>query len=279
MQMCRPGSDAEMCSSRSIPHTAIILDQVCRRRIKTQYLAHDLVQSKLEHGLCSLASKFPSDNPDSILRMRGIVGTYEQFFEWLSKMYELRGRRVVVLWLGNCLSHYPDAEFLDMVDALMQSLSLSQAASSTLLLAVNGCQEADVMRQAYDSPDGTSEAFVANALRHANRILGREAFRYDSWTPVRSMDSARTSITWGFRAKQGSQLVIHERPMICKAGEEIELITIKTRDEADVAKLLARSQAELVDTWRHQSFAWSEGSCDRCYNSSLTLHRLVRNRQ
>ena len=257
----------------------MILDALCRRRITTQYLAHDLVQSKLDHGLYRLASEFLSDHPNSALKMRGIVGTYEQFFEWLSKTHELRGRRVVVLWLGNCLSHCSDADFLNMVDALMHSLSLSQATSSTLLLAVNGCKEADVMHQAYDSPDGTSEAFVANALRHANRILGTDVFQCDSWTPVSSINPAGTSVTWSFRSKQISQLLIDKRPMTCVVGEDIELITINKRDEADVAKLLAHSRAKLVDTWRHQAFPWSKCIHDRHYISSLTLRRLVCNRQ
>ncbi|PSN61239.1 hypothetical protein BS50DRAFT_681043 [Corynespora cassiicola Philippines] len=241
----------------SIPHTSIILDELCQRRVKTQYLAHDVVQSKLYAGLCRLAGEFHGRDLGNFLKLRGVVGTYEQFFRWLSKTSELRGRRIVVLWLGNCLSHYSDAEFPTMVDALMQSLSVSQVASSTLLLAVNGCQEADVMRQAYDSPDGTSLAFVTNALRHANRILGAEAFHYNHWTPIFSINSAGTSIQWSFRSKQQDQLVIGKRTIACEAGEDIELITIHKRDGADVAKLLVHSRSELVDAWSHQAFAWS----------------------
>jgi len=73
--------------------------------------------------------------------------------------------------------------------------------------------------------------------------------------------------------------VIDEQTMTCIVGEDIELITINKRDEADVAKLLARSQAKLVDTWKHQSFAWNKFIHDRCRILSLTSHRLVCNRQ
>lgn len=252
----------------------MVLDELCQRRMKTQYLAHDLTQSTLDHSLCRLASEFRSDRHKSFLKMSGIVGTYEQFFEWLSKTDELRGRRVVVLWLGNCLSSYSDAEFPNMVDALMQSLSSSGAASSTLLLSVNECPGADVMRQAYDSPDGSSVAFIANVLRQANRILGTEAFEYEAWTPVSSINSAGTSITWKFQSKQEIQIVIDERPVTCKVGEDIELITINKRDEADVAKLLAHSRAELVDTWRHESLPWSKCIRERRYSVLLISHQV-----
>lgn len=194
-------------------------------------------------------------------------------------MHELRGRRVVVIWLGNCLSHYSDAEFPVMIEKLMHSLSLSGAAASTLLLAVNGCGEADVMRDSYDSPDGTSIAFVANALRHTNRLLGSQTFEYDSWKPISSLDPRGASVNWKFRLEKRSQLVINDRPVPCKIGEDIDLITISKRDEEDVAKLLVRSEAQLVDIWRHPTFPWSKYQLDRHFNESLNLHRLVRYRQ
>ncbi|KAI1749317.1 hypothetical protein F4782DRAFT_312456 [Xylaria castorea] len=116
----------------SIPHTSVILEELYRHGAKTRYLAHDFCQKRLTQSLCRLTDELGSKYPDSPGRMRGIVGTYGQFVEWLSKTDELQGRRVVVIWLENSLSHVSDADFPDMISMLMQSISLSQAASSVL---------------------------------------------------------------------------------------------------------------------------------------------------
>jgi uncharacterized SAM-dependent methyltransferase len=148
-----------------------------------------------------------------------------------------------------------------MVDGLMQSLSLSQAGYSTLLLAVNECKE-EVMRPAYNSPDDTSVAFVANALQHANQVLGTEIFDGTSWTPVLSINTKGTSVTWGFRSMKGTELSIDNCfNTMCSTREDIKLITNSKRDEADVAKLLVHSRAKLVGSWRYPLFPWRKFVC------------------
>ncbi|KAH9909497.1 hypothetical protein F4778DRAFT_788852 [Xylariomycetidae sp. FL2044] len=244
----------------SIPHTSLILEELCRKGTKTRYLAHDFSQNSLAQSLCRLENELGSKYPDSPRRMSGIAGTYEEFFDWVSKTDELRGRRVVVIWLGNSLSHVSDTDFRHMISVLMHSISLSQPASSVLLLSANSSQGTEALRSLYDSPDGSCSAFVANALVHANRLLGtNDALDAAVWQPVFTVNPESTSVSWSFRSREETRLTVDGKPVPCAAGEEIALVTLSARDETRVTGLLAPSSAaQLVGTWKHPSrFQWS----------------------
>ncbi|KAK8140404.1 FAD dependent oxidoreductase [Apiospora sp. TS-2023a] len=251
----------------SIPHTTAILEELYRHGAKTRYLAHDFCQNRLRQSLGRVANELGTKYPESLHRMRGVAGTYEQFSEWLSKTHNLQGHRVLVIWLGNSLSHMSDAEFPDMIEMLMRSISQSRAASSMLLVSVSGGggggQEASTLLQSsYDAPDGSSAAFVANALRHANRLLGGaddDDFPLDPgiWRAVFRADAQGTAGVWAFRSQAPTQLVVNGRAVACAAGEDIDLITITPRDKARVTGLLALSTTQVVATWEHPSFAWN----------------------
>ncbi|KAK8071385.1 hypothetical protein PG997_011588 [Apiospora hydei] len=253
----------------SIPHTTAILEELYRHGAKTRYLAHDFCQNRLRQSLGRVGKELGTKYPESLHRMRGVAGTYEQVFEWLAKTNHLEGHRVLVIWLGNSLSHISDAEFPDMIEMLMRSIWQSRAASSMLIISVGGGggQEASaLLRSSYDAPDGSSAAFVANALRHANRLLGgANDLTLDPgiWKAVFRANAQGTAGVWAFRSQAPTQLVVDGRVVACAAGEEIDLITITPRDAANVTGLLALSATQVVVTWKHRSFDWSKYTLSR----------------
>jgi uncharacterized SAM-dependent methyltransferase len=59
-----------------------------------------------------------------------------------------------------------------------------------VLVGLDGCQDKEKISVAYNDPYGITHNFVRNGLVHANRILGKEAFRLDEWEVIGEYDVA-----------------------------------------------------------------------------------------
>jgi uncharacterized SAM-dependent methyltransferase len=246
--------------NRSIPNTHRILEELHGRGSKVTYLAHDICEEQLCASLESLSKRLSPKALKSAIQLRGIIGTYDDLIYWLASQTVFRNRRLVVIWLGNSLSSYSDPQFSRLLERLCQSLYKTQAQQSHLIFAVDGCEDEEEIKNAYDAPDSTSSKFVANGLRHANRVLHQEVFRAAEWEPRCSFDSEENSITWGYRTSQPRRIAFGDVTAMCKAGETIEIIQSRKRDRRNVRACTAGTRAEMAAIWEIPSVLWSKSS-------------------
>lgn len=235
-----------------------LLEALAARGRNVEYIAHDLCASQLNASLCRLDETLQSKGYDQHIHLHGIIGTYEHFFTWLVESKVLQKRRVVLLWLGNCLGHCSDVEFTSTIQHLMQPLLRSEATSVTLLLAVDGNKDINSITHSYDSPDGTSATFVKNAVQHANSLFKTEMFKVEAWTPVASVHAEESTITWSFRSNVGQSVMVDSEASDCTKDELISLISITKRDEAEVAELLLGQKCRINASWCRNGNGWSK---------------------
>jgi uncharacterized SAM-dependent methyltransferase len=231
-----------------------------RRSAKVTYFAHDVCQEQLSSSLEAISTRLSqsSEASNSTIQLKGIVGTYDDLIQWLPSQPVFRNRRLVVLWLGNSLSSYSDPQLSSLLKRLSISLVKTQALTSHLIFAVDGCKNEKDIKTAYNAPDSTSSQFVANGLQHANRVLKREVFRADEWVPSCSFDEKKKSITWGFRTSSARKLDIDDVTAVFKAGETIEIIQSRKRDRANIVACTEASPTKMAAVWQLPSVLWSK---------------------
>lgn len=49
------------------------------------------------------------------------------------------------------------------------------------VVGLDGCTDGQKVWRAYNDPEGLHKRFIANGLKHANRVLGYEAFEHGNW--------------------------------------------------------------------------------------------------
>jgi uncharacterized SAM-dependent methyltransferase len=224
------------------------------------YFAHDVCEEQLGSSLETLSTRLSSRVHSPAIQLGGIVGTYDDLIRWLPSQAVFRNRRLVVLWLGNSLSSYSDPQFSHLLKRLSQSLFKTQSLTCNLIFAIDGCDNEEVIKNAYNAPDKTSSEFVANGLRHANRVLKQEVFRADEWKPTLSFNGEGNSITWGYQTSHSRTLSFDGFTASCTVGETIEIIQSRKRDRRTVAACTAATPTELAAIWQQPSVLWSKSN-------------------
>ncbi|KAJ6144683.1 hypothetical protein N7470_008578 [Penicillium chermesinum] len=152
-----------------------ILLRECERVEKhVDYYALDL-------DLAELQRTFSEISPEGFtnVRLHGLHGTYDDGLLWLQKP-ENRERPTVVLSLGSSIGNFDRpaaAKFL-------ANFSNALKPSDYLLIGLDACQDAERVFQAYNDSEGVTRQFYENGLKHANQVLGYEAFKADQWDIV-----------------------------------------------------------------------------------------------
>lgn len=142
------------------------------------YYALDLSKPELERTLLAVEGTYKH------VRCHGLFGTYDDGLEWLKRPENLK-RPKCILWLGSSignLNRTEAAHFLRRFTSILRN-------EDTMLIGIDACQDADKVYHGYNDCEGKTHEFVLNGLVHANRLLGKEAFRLEDWEVIGEYDA------------------------------------------------------------------------------------------
>ena len=81
-------------------------------------------------------------------------------------------------------------------------------------------KDPEVLRRAYDDPEGVTAAFNLNLLRRVNRELGGDA-DLDAWSHLAVVNEDRQRVEMYLRSDRGQTLTVCGRPFAFDEGETI----------------------------------------------------------
>lgn len=167
------------------------------------------------------------------VRCAGLWGTYDDGLEWL-KRPENASRPKAILSMGSSIGNFTPEEatdFLAQFAAELRSVDL-------MLIAIDGCQDGDRVFHAYNDRGDVTHRFTSNGLRHANHILGYDAFHTEDWEATGEFD------------KQGSR---HRAFVVPKREVIVEGARIEKGEKVRIEESYKWPQYEAEKLWENVS--------------------------
>ena len=116
----------------------------------------------------------------------GLLGTYEDGLEWL-KSPKTSKKPTCIMSLGSSIGNLSRQEAAEFLKSF--ALILDSTRKDFMIISIDGCLDARKVYQAYNDRNGLTHLFYRNALTHANKLLGKEAFKQDDWNVVGEYDT------------------------------------------------------------------------------------------
>jgi EasF-like predicted methyltransferase len=110
------------------------------------------------------------------VRCRGLWGTYEDGLTWLNKPAN-REKPTWIMSMGSSMGNFSG----DQAGSFLRDFARLLGPFDSMLIALDGSQDAEKVTPAYSANEPVSRAFYLNALDHANSVLGYKAFKRDEW--------------------------------------------------------------------------------------------------
>ena len=222
--------------------TGILLQALedCGKSI--DYYALDLDRSELERSLTTIQpEKFQH------VRFHGLLGTYEDGFHWLTSE-EVSSRPRTVLSLGSTvggLSRPEAIKFLGHIASI-----LNEDVPDYIVLGLDGCIDGDRVWKAYNDAHLKNETFILNALEHAKRVTGDDAFSKDNW--VRQGE-------WNEQMKRHEQYLVPKKDLrigdrMVNAGRRLAIARSHKFDNEQRAELWAEAGVTVVEGWTTEGY-------------------------
>ena len=123
------------------------------------------------------------DGSFNFVTCAGLWGTYDDGLAWL-KQPENAEKPKAILSMGSSIGNFTPAEAVDFIAQFASELG----PEDLMLIALDGCQDADKVYNAYNDKNDVTHKFTANGLKHANRLLGYEAFKPGLWDAIGQYD-------------------------------------------------------------------------------------------
>ena len=223
------------------------------------YYALDLSLPELQRTL-ALVSPGTYTN----VRCHGLLGTYEDGCAWLQRL-ENRERHCCIISLGSTIGSFarPDAasflaKFADILRGNSGSLASQESSSevnSCMIIGLDGCKDGAKVSRAYNDASGKNAGFIANAMKHANSVLGYTAFRQDDWY---------VQGEWNTVSGSHDQFLIPRRDVVLfdsvsvKAGEKILVVQSYKYDTEEKTRLWREADLTEVGRWSNEDDSYSK---------------------
>ncbi|KAH9908705.1 C-type lectin protein [Xylariomycetidae sp. FL2044] len=110
------------------------------------------------------------------VRCHGLLGTYDDGREWM-KGPDVSKKHKCVISLGSSIGNF----HRDDAAAFLSGFADVLGPQDSFLIGVDSCTDPHKVYHAYNDRDGVTHQFLLNGLRHANEVLGEEAFVLDEW--------------------------------------------------------------------------------------------------
>ncbi|KAF2845455.1 hypothetical protein T440DRAFT_511537 [Plenodomus tracheiphilus IPT5] len=172
------GSVIVELGSGNLRKVNILLQAIDRLGKDVEYYAVDLSLPELQRTFAEI----PTEGYQHV-RCFGLYGTYDNALEWL-KSSDAKAKPKTILWLGSSLGNFKRHEvppFLSGFGEVMQ-------AGDAMLIGIDSCKDPERVYHAYNDREGVTHQFILNGLKHANEVMGEQAFHLDEWEAVGEYD-------------------------------------------------------------------------------------------
>lgn len=172
------GSVIVELGSGNLRKVNILLQAIDKLGKNVEYYAVDLSLPELERTFAQI----PTEGYQHV-KCYGLYGTYDNALEWL-KTSDAKAKPKTILWLGSSLGNFKRHEvppFLSRFGEVMQ-------VGDTMLIGIDSCKDPDRVYHAYNDRDGITHQFILNGLKHANEVMGEQAFHLDEWEVMGEYD-------------------------------------------------------------------------------------------
>ena len=223
------------------------------------YYALDLSLPELQRTLALV-----SPGTYTHVRCHGLLGTYDDGCAWLQRPENI-GRHCCIISLGSTIGSFarPDAasflaKFADVLRDKSGPLASQKSPSkvdSCMIIGLDGCKDEAKVSQAYNDASGKNAGFIANAMKHANSVLGYTMFRQDDWY---------VQGEWNTASGSHDQFLIPRRDVVLfdsvsvKAGEKILVVQSYKYDDEEMTSLWTKAHLTEVGRWSNEDDSYSE---------------------
>lgn len=217
--------------------TQILLNELLYAGAMPKYMPVDISRNALSGLESRLKRQFPK------LTIRPWEGSY---FEMLSRIDEFSDSRKVILFLGSNLGnmmHSQAREFLQGLSSAMKPIDL-------LFIGVDQKKHPQIIRNAYNDPQGLTEAFNKNLLKRINRELGGD-FEPEKFLHWETYNPENGSANSYLVAKEEMDVTIKslELKVHFDAWETIHTELSQKYDDEVITWLAQSAQLEVVDSF------------------------------
>ncbi|EMD69895.1 hypothetical protein COCSADRAFT_32544 [Bipolaris sorokiniana ND90Pr] len=210
-QRISPGSIVVELGSGNLRKVNILLQAVDRLGKDIEYYAVDLSLPELERTF----KQIPIEGYSHV-KCFGLHGTYDDALEWL-KSPAVEAKPKTILWLGSSLGNFKRHE----VPPFLAGFGKVLQTGDTMLIGIDSCKDPKRVFHAYNDRDGVTHRFILNGLKHANALMGENAFNLDDWEVIGEYDTKagrhhafvaprKDVVVDGVPMKQGERIRIEE---------------------------------------------------------------------
>lgn len=223
------------------------------------YYALDLSLPELQRTLASV-----SPGTYTHVRCHGLLGTYDDGCAWLQRPENMERPRCIIS-LGSTIGSFPRpdaasflAKFADILHGNSGSLASQESPSkvdSSMIIGLDGCKDEAKVSRAYNDASGNNAGFIANAMKHANSVLGYTMFRQDDWY---------VQGEWNRVSGSHDQFLIPRRNVVLfdsvsvKAGEKILVVQSYKYDDEEKTSLWRKAHLTEVGQWSNEDYSYSK---------------------
>ncbi|KAI9366962.1 histidine-specific methyltransferase [Aspergillus egyptiacus] len=239
--------------------TGVLLQALQRQQKTITYFALDVAADPLIENLAQLTRLLGRDS--EYISCQGLLGSYEDCLMFLEQEHEqqqlFRNQRLLFLWLGNSITNM---SWESSVDILGRLLRLRYYPDSELLVSVDGNQDVESIRLAYDLPGGQIRRFVRNGLTHANRVLGGEenVFDEEDWEYERSWNEEGREIRGYHVAKRDLVVKVDGNVLAIGKGERIHAVSSAKWTVDEMQKLCSAAGVVIKRSWCEPVYNFGE---------------------
>lgn len=164
--------------SSNLRKVKVLLDALEAAGKDISYYALDLMESELERTLAAVP-----EGTFKHVKCFGLLGTYDDGLDWL-KRPENAKRPKTIMSMGSSIGNFPRNEAADFLKQFAAILG----DSDSLVIGLDACQQPDRVYRAYNDYKGVTNEFTLNGLKHANKLLGYDAFQLSDWEAIGKYD-------------------------------------------------------------------------------------------
>lgn len=129
-----------------------------------------------------------------------------------------------------------------------------------MLVGIDSCKDPDRVYHAYNDREGLTHEFIYNGLKHANRLMGQEAFVKDDWEVIGEYDSEAGR---------------HQAFVSPLKDVEIDGVRISKGERLRIEESYKYSREEILEIWRGARLAdstvWANSKGDYGKTSMFSL--------
>lgn len=203
----------------------ILLKAIDRQGKAVEYYALDLSLRELERTLAAVPKGWYNN-----VQCYGLHGTYDDGLEWL-KGPATRGKPKMIMSLGSSVGNFSRPE----AASFLKGFADTMIPEDSLIVAVDGTKDASKVYHAYNDREGTTHRFIANGLKHANEMLGRQVFNLNDWKVIGEFNEAAGR---------------HQAFVSPVMDKDVEGILVKKDEKVRIEESHKYSDAEVEELWR-----------------------------